>query len=204
MNAILREEYEAPVLSIDAIEVHLSHMQPDLTAVKAALPVLRDKIDQLSEKMDSKIDQSNRDRATGDTGLAEKIDQVAARTDAKIDHVAARIDAKIDQVAARTDAKIDQVAARIDAKIDQANWDRAAGDAALSEKIDQANKDRAAGDTMLAEKIDRLSARMDAKFDRLTEVVHEIRGSQKGLKWFIGSITVILGGVALARTLGWI
>jgi len=131
MNAILREKDVAPVLTIEAIEVHLGHMQPDIAAVKAALPVLRDKIDRLSEKTDSKIDQANRDRA--------------------------------------------------------------AGDAMLAEKIDQANKDRAAGDTALAGKI-----------DHLTELVLEIQGSQKGLKWFIGSATVIFGGIALARTMGWI
>ena len=222
MNAILREDYEAPVLTLEAIEAHLSHMQPDLSAVKAALPVLRDKIDDLSSNVDSKIDQANRDRAAGDAMLAEKIDQ------------------KFEQLSAKTDAKIDQANteraagdATLAEKIDQANKDRAAGDAMLAEKIDQANRDRAAGDAALAEKIDQLSTRVDAKFDQfaarfdakidqankdraagdaalagkidhVTERVLEIQGTQKGLVWFITSVTLIAAGASIAHSLGWI
>ena len=175
MNAILRENDEAPVPTLETIDAHLSHMRPDLEAVKAALPVLRDKIDNLSSKVDSKIDQANRDRAAGDAMLAEKIDQ----------------------------------------KFEQANKERAAGDAALAEKIDQlsaktdarfdqANKERAAGDAALGEKIDKLSAKVDTKFDSLMERVLEMQGQQKGFKWFIASLALIIAGATLAHNMGWI
>jgi hypothetical protein len=96
-------------------------------------------------------------------------------------------------------------------KIDQANKDRAAGDAVLAEKIDQANKDRAAGDAMLAQKIDQANrdreagdVRLGEKIDKLAERFMELQASQKGFKWFIGSLTVIATGVSIARSLGWI
>lgn len=149
MNAILREKDVRPVLTIEAVEAHLSHLQSDVAEIKVAVSVLRDKQDALSERMDAKLDQANRDRAAGDAALAEKIDQV--------------------------------------------NKDRAAGDAMLAEKIDQANKDRAAGDAVLA-----------GRLDHLTELVLEIRGSQKGLKWFISTVAVIVAGLTLAREMGWI
>ncbi len=44
MNAIIREEYEAPVLTNETIEVHLTYLRSGFDAVQAALPVLRDKI----------------------------------------------------------------------------------------------------------------------------------------------------------------
>jgi chromosome segregation ATPase len=197
MNAILREEYEAPVLTIEAIEVHLSYMRPGLDAVQAALPVLRDKIDDLCADLGTRIDQLAARSDAKFEQLDAKIERLAATTDAKID----RLDAKIDQLAARTDAKIDQLAARTDAKIDQL---AAATDAKIDQlaagtnaKIDEANKDRAAGDSLLAGKI-----------DHLTERVLEMQGTQKGLMWFIGSVTVIatvIGvGVSIAHTFGWI
>jgi hypothetical protein len=64
---------------------------------------------------------------------------------------------------------------------------------ALGEKIDQANKDRIAGDAMLAEKIDQAN-------DRISKV----QGSIDGLKWFVASIAVIVSGISLAHTFGWI
>jgi len=119
MNAILRE-YEAAVLTNEAIEVHLSYLRPAV------------------EALGEKIDQANKDRIAGDAMLAEKID-------------------------------------RIHEKIDQANEDRIVGDATLAEKLDQAN-------------------------DRISKV----QGSIDGLKWFIASIAVILSGVSIAHTFGWI
>ncbi len=78
-------------------------------------------------------------------------------------------------------------------KMDPANKDREAGDAMLAAKIDQANKDRAAGDAMLSEKIDKVS-------DRLTKV----QASQDGPKWFIGSLALLVSGISIAHSLGWI
>ena len=89
-------------------------------------------------------------------------------------------------------------------KIDQANKDRVAGDAMLAEKIDQANRDRVAGDAMLAEKIDRTNEKIDQTGKELTERISKIQGSLEGLKWFIGSIALILSGLSIAHTLGWI
>ncbi len=79
------------------------------------------------------------------------------------------------------------------AKIDQANKDRIAGDEMLAQKIDQANQDRIAGDEMLARKIDQANDRISG-----------VQGSIEGLKWFIASIAVILSGLSLAHTFGWI
>ena len=124
MNAILREDCEAPVLTHEAIEVHLSYLRP---AVEA---------------------------------LGEKLDQ--------------------------------------------ANKDRAAGDTVLAEKIDQANKDRAAGDAMLAEKIDRTNEKIELTSKDLTDRISKIQGSLDGLKWFISSIALILSGLSIAHSLGWI
>jgi len=93
MNAIIREEYEAPVLTNETIEVHLAYLRSGFDAVQATLPVLRDKIDLLSAKVDSqiekmdakiealnektnaKIDKANEQRAAGDAVLAGKIDK---------------------------------------------------------------------------------------------------------------------------------
>jgi hypothetical protein len=133
MNAILREECEAPVLNNEAIEIHLSYLRPAVEAVQAELPEIRKEIRGLEGQLSTKIDGANKDRAAGDAMLLEKIEQ-----------------ANKDRAAG--DAMLLE-------KIDQANKDRAAGDAMLGEKIDQANKDRAAGDATLGEKIDKLAQR---------------------------------------------
>ena len=41
MNAMIREEYEAPVLTNEAIEVHLNYLRAGFNAMQAALPALR-------------------------------------------------------------------------------------------------------------------------------------------------------------------
>ena len=71
---------------------------------------------------------------------------------------------------------------------------------ALGEKLDQANKDRIAGDAMLAEKIDKTHEKLDQTNHRISKV----QGSIEGLKWFIASVALILSGVSIAHTLGWI
>ena len=97
------------------------------------------------------------------------------------------------------------------AKIDQGNKDRIAGDAMLAEKIDRANQDRIAGDTMLAQKIDQANQDRIAgdnmlaqKIDHATDRISKVQGSIDGLKWFIASIAVILSGLSIAHTFGWI
>ena len=74
MNAILRE-YEAPVLTNDAIEVHLSYL-------RAAVEGLVQKVDQVSkesvtrdEKLAQKLDQVSKDSIARDELLVQKIDK---------------------------------------------------------------------------------------------------------------------------------
>ena len=110
MNAILHEECEAPVLTNEAIEVHLSYLRPAVEAVQADVTVLREKIEALDQRLSGKIE-----------GLDKK----------------------------------------------------------LNEKMDQANKEN-------------------------SERFMKIQASQDGLKWFIGSLTLIASGVSIARSLGWI
>ena len=79
MNAILREEREVPVLTNEAIEVHLSYLRPGVEAVQAELPELRKEIKALDEKLSEKIDHASKDRAAGDASLGEKIDKLSER-----------------------------------------------------------------------------------------------------------------------------
>jgi hypothetical protein len=57
MNAILREEREARVLTNEAIEVHLSYLRPAVEAVGNELPELRKEIKALDEKLSTKLDK---------------------------------------------------------------------------------------------------------------------------------------------------
>lgn len=81
----------------------------------------------------------------------------------------------------------------LDQKLDQANKDRAAGDAVLAEKIDKTN-----------EKIDKTNEKIDQTSKELTDRISKIQGSLDGLKWFIGSIALILSGLSIAHNLDWI
>ena len=94
MNAIIKEEYEAPVLTNEGIEIHLTYLRTGFDAMQAALPVLRDKIDARSEKADArfealsaKIDDANKQRAAGDAALGEKIEKVNANLSEKIENL---------------------------------------------------------------------------------------------------------------------
>src|SRR5689334_17704811 len=92
MSAILREKDEAAVLTNETIEVHLSYLRIGFDAMQAALPVLRDKIDQLSAKVDSKVE-----------ALSEKVD-------GKIEALSQKVDRKIEalsQNVQNVDAKIE-------------------------------------------------------------------------------------------------
>jgi hypothetical protein len=175
MNAILREKYEAPVLTNEAIEVHLSYLRPAV------------------ESLIEKIDQANKDRAAGDAMLADKIAAGHALLTEKIAAGDALLAEKIDQANKDRAAGDAMLADRIAAGDAMLADKIAAGDALLAEKIDQANKDRAAGDATLADKIDKLADRM-----------MEMKSSQDGLKWFVGSLTLIVSGLSIAHTLGWI
>ena len=204
MNAILREEYEAPVLTNDAIEVHLNYLRSGFDAMQLAVVGLRDKIDHVSAKLDSKFEQANTERAAGDVSLGTKIDRANADRAAgdtalmgKIDAGDAALLAKIDAGDAALLARIDAVNVSLSEKIDQANADRAAGDTALSAKIDALN-------TSLSEKIEKVDARLDQKIGKLDERLTDVQADVKGQKWFVSSVTIITSGLSIAHTFGWI
>jgi hypothetical protein len=178
MNAIIREECEAPVLTNETIEVHLTYLRSGFDAVQAALPVLRDKIDLLSAKVDSKIEKVNAKIDAVSTSLTEQIKEMNARIEAVNGSPGERID-KADEQRAAGDAALS-------AKIDALNT-------SLSEKIDKANEQRAAGDAVLGEKI-----------DKLTERVLEVQGHQKAVLWVFSISSVATALVSIARTLNWI
>jgi hypothetical protein len=117
MNAIIREqyeyEYEAPVLTNEAIEVHLNYLRSGFDSMQAALPVLRDKFDLLATKLDSKIEQVN-----------AKIETLGEKTSARIEAVNASLGEKID------DSHRQRAAGGRFAKIDVFNH-------SLCEKIDE-------------------------------------------------------------------
>jgi chromosome segregation ATPase len=139
MNAILDEECEAPVLTNEAIEVHLSYLRPAVEAIQAELPVLQERIEALDEKL---------------TGKSEALDH--------------RLTDKIEALDQKLSDKIEAVDQRLSGKID-----------ALDKELKAANKEHS---------------------DRFVK----IQASQDGLKWFIGSLALIVSGISIARTLGWI
>jgi hypothetical protein len=130
MSAIIREEYEAPVLTNEAIEVHLTYLRTGFDAIQAALPVLRDKIDLVSAKVDSKIDAINEK-------MSAKIETLSEKMNARIEALDEKLSARIEALDGKTNGRIDAVHSSLIEKIDAANKQRAAGDAALGDKIDK-------------------------------------------------------------------
>lgn len=63
------------MLTNEAIEVHLTYLRTGLDAVQAALPVLRDKIDLLSAKIDSRNASSTNYKA-GRDAFDERMDRL--------------------------------------------------------------------------------------------------------------------------------
>jgi prefoldin subunit 5 len=92
MNAVIREKYEARVLRNETIEVHLQYLRSGFDAVQAALPVLRDKIDLLSTRVDEKIDMAAQERAAGDAALGAKIDKAVEKLEASDAALGGKID----------------------------------------------------------------------------------------------------------------
>jgi chromosome segregation ATPase len=80
MNAVLREKYEAPMLTIEAIEVHLGslhkgqdELREDVRELRADNKSLRDKVDTLDKKIDA-VDKNLSDRINAvDKNLSDKI-----------------------------------------------------------------------------------------------------------------------------------
>ena len=98
MNAVIREKYEARVLSNETIEVHLQYLRAGFDAVQAALPVLRDKIDLLSAKVDEKIDKANTEPAAGDAALSVKIDKAVDKLEASDAALGVKIDRAVEKL----------------------------------------------------------------------------------------------------------
>ena len=65
MNAILRDDCEANVLTNEAIEVHLSYLRPAVEALGDKLNALdsklSDKLDTMNKELNNKIDQRDKE-----------------------------------------------------------------------------------------------------------------------------------------------
>lgn len=97
----------------EAIEVHLNYLRAGFDAMHAALPALRDKIDALNEKTNSRIDS-----------LDDKIDALNEKTNSRIDALGDKVDALNEKTNARIDAldeKLEKSNARLEAKMEQSN-----------------------------------------------------------------------------------
>jgi hypothetical protein len=75
---------------------------------------------------------------------------------------------------------------------------------ALAEKLDQANKNRIAGDATLVAKIDKTNEKLDQTTKDLIQRISAPQGSIDGLKWFVGSATLLVSGFTIVHELGWI
>jgi chromosome segregation ATPase len=107
MNAMVQTRDEPPVLTNEMIEVHLSYLRAGVDAVQAAVPVLRDKIDNLSETVNSKTE-----------ALDNKIDSEVKALDRKIDSKAEALDKKIDSKFEVLDKKIDSKVGVLEQKME--------------------------------------------------------------------------------------
>jgi hypothetical protein len=110
MHATIREKHEAPVMMSDPVEIHLTYLRTGLDEVKAALPVLRDKIDGLSSTLDAKIDKTNDRIDRVNSTLSEKIDHVNLTLGGRID----RLSEKMDHVNAALGGRLDGLSARVE------------------------------------------------------------------------------------------
>ena len=79
MNAVLREKYEPPMLTIEAIEVHLEsllkgqdELREDVRELRADNKSLRDKVDTLDKKIDA-VDKNLSDKISGMLGMQKAI-----------------------------------------------------------------------------------------------------------------------------------
>lgn len=88
------ENCETPVLTQEAIEVHLDYLRSGLKAMQAALSDLRDRVDAVSEKASSRIEETNAKVGVIVESLGEKIDRANDLREASD----ARLSAKIDRL----------------------------------------------------------------------------------------------------------
>ena len=182
MSAILCEEDEAAVLTNETIEVHLSYLRAGFETVQDALPILRDKIDQLSEKVDSKIEALN-------ISLSEKIEKANEQRIAGDAALGQRIDAVNSSLCQRIETVNTSLGQRIDAL-----------NTSLGDRIEKANEERIAGDAALGQKIDKLSDRMSQACEDLAQV----KGHVNAVLWVFSGSSIIGVAVWIAKTLDWI
>lgn len=135
MNAVVRPKHEVPVLTNDAIEVHLAslhagqeELRKDVRELRADNKSIRDKID------------------TVQTTLSQDIKAL----DKKLDEKFETLDRKIGQNFETLDGKITAVDKKLDEKFDSLNTKIGSVDKSLRDKIDAVNAN-------LGEKITRLS-----------------------------------------------
>jgi chromosome segregation ATPase len=117
MNAVICDEYEARVLTNEAIEVHLQYLRSGFDGVQAALPILRDKIDQLSAQMDAKIDKTNDRIDAVEASLGEKIE----KTNDRIDAVGASLSEKMDKTSDKFEERFTSLEVKIEARDKKVN-----------------------------------------------------------------------------------
>ena len=96
MNAILRERREAPVLTNEAIEVHLSYLRPAVEELRAQLPELRREIKTLDEKVSGKIEAL-------DNRLSGKIEALDNKVSGKIEALSNSVNERIMKIQASMD-----------------------------------------------------------------------------------------------------
>ena len=131
----------------EAIEVHLTYLRPRFDAMQAALPVLRDKIDQLSEKMDKKfaasnaalvamIEKADERRAAGRHPMKSTDDRFALK-----EHGASGPSNEVIQVQLRALRKrVDLLCAQMHSNIDNTNTRLEAVKKPLLERIEKTNE----------------------------------------------------------------
>jgi chromosome segregation ATPase len=181
MNAVMREPYEAPVITNETIEANISFIRSTVDDVKAEMKglqtdnrSLRDKIDTVRSELILRIDQVR-------TELTDRIEQVRTELIERIDQVRTELGARIDQLGARLDGRIDQ----LEARIERVSAEQKAGDEKLGAKID-----------LLAEKLGETNV-----------VVAKVATMQKIMLWLIGGgvslVGLIEGVIRLGEKFHW-
>ena len=75
---------------------------------------------------------------------------------------------------------------------------------ALKAEVPELRKEIKALDDKLSAKIGALDEKFSGKMETLAERLMKVQASQEGLKWFISTLALIVSGVSIARSLGWI
>jgi hypothetical protein len=85
MNAILRDDCEAIVLTNEAIEVHLSYLRPAVEALGEKLDQVNKKIDdglsQINKRLDDKLGEMNQTINRHDKEHIERVSKIQASLD---------------------------------------------------------------------------------------------------------------------------